>query len=143
METICPSHLLHAGAGTCSFCRQKAGILSRAHRDCQETFKAGWTEMVNLAADAARTHKFDEKTLRLTLAEIARRSHGDGATANQALLEGWKQGVAHAIADGIISPDEEDRLKEFENQMALMTVLRIQAPQYGPHKPQRVFDYPS
>ncbi len=30
--------------------------------------------------------------------------------------------VAHAMADGIISPDEEDRLKEFENQMALMPV---------------------
>ena len=26
------------------------------------------------------------------------------------------------MADGIISPDEEDRLKEFENQMALMPV---------------------
>ena len=40
--------------------------------------------MVNLAAEAARTHNFDEKPLRLTLAEIARKSYGDGTTANQA-----------------------------------------------------------
>ena len=30
--------------------------------------------MVNLATDAARTHAFDEKSLRLSLAEIAKRS---------------------------------------------------------------------
>ena len=64
-------------------------------------FGSGWTEMVAIAAEAARTHKFDEKNLRLTLAEIAHRSHGDGATVNE---EGWKQGVAHSMADGISSP---------------------------------------
>ena len=48
----------------------------------QTTFDAGWTEMVAVATGPARTHVFDEKTLRLTLAEIASRSHGDGATVN-------------------------------------------------------------
>ena len=98
--------------------------------------------MVRLAGDAARFHEFNPNSLQVSLAKIARRSFGDGSTVNQVLEEGWKQGVAHAMADGIISPDEEDRLKELENQMALMTVPRIQAPQYGPHKPQRGFDYP-
>ena len=60
--------------------------------------------------------------VRLTIADIVRRSYGDGSTVNQALEVGWKQGVAHTMADAIISPDEEDRLKEFENQMALMPV---------------------
>ena len=59
--------------------------------------------MVNQAADAARTHSFDEKSLRLTLAEIAHRSYGDRNTVNQALEEGWKQGVAHSMADGIMT----------------------------------------
>ena len=74
------SNLLKSAAGTCRHCRRKAGIIAHAHRDCQETFQAGWTEMVAIAAEATRTHQFDEKTLRLTLAEIARRSYGDGAT---------------------------------------------------------------
>ena len=52
---------------------------------------------------AAIPHVFDEKTLQLTLAESARNSYGDGATVNEALLEGWKFGVDHAMADGIIS----------------------------------------
>ena len=75
--------------------------------------------MVELVADAARTHSFDEKTLRLTLAEIAVRSYGDGATVNQAFEEGWKQGIAHAMADGILTQDEESRLREFRNRLAL------------------------
>ena len=41
-----------------------------------------------------------------TLAEIARRSYGDGAIVNQDLEEGWKRGIAHAMADRIIRPLE-------------------------------------
>ena len=59
--------------------------------------------MVELADDDARSHVFGEKTLRLSLADIARNSCGDGNTVNQALEEGWKRGVDHAMADGIIT----------------------------------------
>ena len=79
------SNLLKSAAGTCPFCHQKAGILARAHRDCQESFQSGWTEMVAIAAEAARTHVFDERALRLTSAEIARRSYWDGNTVNWAI----------------------------------------------------------
>ena len=56
------SNLLKSAAGTCPFCNQKAGVLSRSHSQCRRTYKASWTEMVNLAAEAARTHTFDGKT---------------------------------------------------------------------------------
>ena len=95
------SNLLKSAAGTCRYCRRKAGVIARAHRGCEETFQSGWTEMVAIATEAARTHLFDEKTFRLTLAEIAGRSYGDGDTVNEALEEGWKQGVAGAMADGM------------------------------------------
>ena len=113
------SNLLHAAAGTFPFCLRKAGIIARAHRDYQETFQSGWTQMVTIAADAARTHNFDEKTLRLTLAEIARRSYGDGPTVNEALEEAWKQGVAHSMADGILTQAEETLLREFRDQLTM------------------------
>ena len=67
----------------------------------------------------ARSHAFDEKTLRLSLAEIARNSYGDGTTVNQALEEGWKRGVGHAMADGILTQTEETKLREFRNRLAL------------------------
>ena len=52
------SNLLRSAAGTCRHCRQKAGIIARAHRDCQETFQDGWTEMVAIAAEAAKPQSF-------------------------------------------------------------------------------------
>ena len=112
-------NLLKSAAGTCPFCNQKAGILSREHPECRRTYQAGWNEMVQLAAQAAASHTFDEKTLRLSLAEIARRSYGDGTTVNQALEQGWKQGVDHSMADGIVSQAEEARLREFRDRLAL------------------------
>ena len=77
------SNLLKSAAGTCPFCRQKAGILSRENRECRRTHEAGWNETVSLAAQAMASRDSDEKSLRLNLAEIARRSYGDGATANR------------------------------------------------------------
>ena len=76
------SNLLKAAAGACPFCHQKASVLSRSHSQCRRTYDAGFQEMVSLAAEATRTHSFDEKTRRLTLAEIAKNSYGDGTTSN-------------------------------------------------------------
>ena len=50
------SNLLKSAAGTCPFCHQKAGILSREHPDCRRTYQAGWDEMIRLAGGAARSH---------------------------------------------------------------------------------------
>ena len=113
------SNLLRSAAGTCPFCNQKAGIISREHNQCRETFNAGWQEMVNLTAVAARTHTFDEKGLQLSLAEITRRSYGATTTVNQALEEGSKMGVGHAMADGIMTQAEESKFREFQDRPAL------------------------
>ncbi len=113
------SNLLKSAAGTCPFCNQKAGILSREHPECRRAYDVGWHEMVDLAADAAGSPDFDEGHLRLTLSAVAKISYGNEDTVNQALEEGWKQGVAHSMADGIITQDEEARLREFRDQLAL------------------------
>ena len=75
--------------------------------------------MVQLAAQAAGSPDFDENQLRLTMAAVAQRSYGNGNTVNQALEEGWKLGVDHSMADGIITQDEETRLREFRDHLAL------------------------
>ena len=113
------SNLLRSAAGTCRHCGNKAGVIARDHPECRRTFDTGWDRMVGFAADAARSHDFDEKYLRLYLAEIAHSSYGDGATVNEALEEGWKRGVAHAMADGILTQAEESKLREFRDRLAL------------------------
>ena len=68
---------MKSAAGTCPFCNQKAGILSSEHPDCRRTYQAGWNEMVELAAHAAKPHEFPANSLRVPLTEIAKPSHGD------------------------------------------------------------------
>ena len=113
------SNLLRSVVGTCRYCDNNAGLIARDHTECRRAHDAGFQEMVSLAAEAARDHTFDERTLRLTPAEIAWRSYGDGATVNEALEGDWKLAVDHAMADGIISQHEEIRLRLFKDQLAL------------------------
>ena len=112
-------NLIRSAAGTCPFCHQRAGILFREHSECRRTNQAGWHEMVQLAAQAAGSKDFDEGHLRLTMSAVAKISYGNEDTVNQALEEGWKLGVEHSMADGIITQDEEARLREFRDQLAL------------------------
>ena len=113
------SNLLKSAAGTCPFCNQKARILSREHPECRRTFQVGWNEMVELAADAAKSHEFNPNSLWVSLAEIARRSYGDGSTFNQALEEGWRRAVRKAAQDGSITHEEEFRLRRFRDRLGL------------------------
>ena len=53
------------------------------------------------------------------MSAVAMISYGNEDTVNQALEEGWKLGVDHSVADGIITQDEEARLREFRDQLAL------------------------
>ena len=113
------SNLLKSAAGTCPFCNQKAGILNRSHTECRRAHRAGWHEMVQLAAHAAGSHEFNPNSLQVTLTEIARRSFGDASTVVQALEEGWRRAVRKAAADGSITHEEEFRLRRFRDRLGL------------------------
>ena len=113
------STILKSAAGTCAFCYQKAGILSREHPECHRTHQAGWNEMVELVAHAAKSHEFHPNSLRVSLAEIAKRSCGDASTVARALEEGWRRAHRHAEADGNITHEEEFRLRRFRDRLGL------------------------
>ena len=110
---------MKSAAGTCPFCNQKAGTISRAHTECRRAFQAGWNEMVRLASGAAKSHEFNPNSLQVALAEIARWSYGDASTVNQALEEGWRRTVRKAAADGSITHEEEFRLRRFRDRLGL------------------------
>ena len=113
------SNPLKSAAGTCPFCNQKAGILSREHPECRRAYQAGWNEMVRLASGAARSHEFNANSLQVSLAEIARRSYGNASTVARALEEGWRRAVRKAAADGSITHEEEFRLRRFRDRLGL------------------------
>ena len=71
--------------GTCRYCGQQAGLLQRDHPECRRTHQAGWQEMVQLAAQAASAHTFNEAALRQTLGASANRSRATGEDIDRAL----------------------------------------------------------
>ena len=75
--------------------------------------------MVQLAAQAASAHTFNEAALRRTLQAIAQRSRATDEDIERALEEGFRQGVAQAMSDGIITRQEEERLRTFRDNLAL------------------------
>ena len=72
------SRLLQSLTGTCHHCGKKTGILRRIHPECRQTHQIGFTEMVQLSAQAASAHTFNEAALRQTLEAIAQRSRATG-----------------------------------------------------------------
>jgi hypothetical protein len=72
-----------------------------------------------VAAQAAGTHSFNEATLRQTLGAIAQRSRATQEDIDQALEKGFAQGVTQAMSDGILTRDEEERLRAFRDHLAL------------------------
>ena len=71
-----------------------------------ETHQVGFKEMVQLAPKAACTHTFNEAALRQTMGAIAQRSLATGEDIDRALEEGFRQGVAQAMSDGILTRQE-------------------------------------
>ncbi len=124
------------------YCNQPAGILQRTHPQCRQTHQAGWKEMTQLAAQAAGAHTFNESALRQTLQAIAQRSRATGEDIDRALEEGFRQGVAQAMSDGILTrPIEwEETVHADTGLMGLTTKHIYFAPGYGAcrhHPPMR------
>ena len=93
-------------SSTCRYCGRKAGMLRRRHHQgCEETHRTGWQEMVSLVIQAAMGHSFNEAVLRQSLSAIANRSYATDEDIERALEEGFRQGVAQAMSDGIITRD--------------------------------------
>ena len=62
---------------------------------------------------------FNEAVLRQSPSAIANRSYATDEDIERALEEGFRQGVAQAMSDGIITRDQEERLRAFRDRLAL------------------------
>ena len=113
------SNLIQSLSGTCRYCGQNAGFLRKQHGQCRDLHASGYQEMVQLAAQAAAAHTFNEAALRQTLSDIAQRSRATGEDIDRVLEEGFQQGVTQAMSDGILTRQEEEQLRTFRYRLAL------------------------
>ena len=105
--------------GNCKYCARKAGFLRRSHKDCDNSHRAGRQRMVALVAEAAGRSNFSEAALLGDLKSIAADAYISEDGIRAAIAEGWHQAVKEGLADGILTQDEESRLRDFRDQFAL------------------------
>ena len=105
--------------GRCKYCGNKAGLLRRSHKECDNAHRAGRQRMVALVADAAGQSDFSESALLGDLETIASRAYIDEDAIRAVIAEGWHQAVKEGLADGILTQDEEVRLRDFREQFAI------------------------
>ena len=75
--------------------------------------------MVAVAAQAAGSRNFSQTQLRLDLLEIAQRSYYDGEGIDAVIAEGWHRAIKASLADGILTQEEENRLRGFRERFAV------------------------
>ena len=75
--------------------------------------------MVSLVAKAAGQSNFSEAALMGDLGAIAAGSYIDDDGIRAAMAEGWHQAVREGLSDGILTQDEEARLRDFREQFAI------------------------
>ena len=109
--------------GNCKHCGNGAGFLRGVHGECQSAYEQGWGEMVAIAAEAAEDPQFSHAQLRLDLMDIAKRSFFDGEGINAAITEWWHRAVKASLSDGILTQQEESRLRDFRERLAIDEVL--------------------
>ena len=104
--------------GQCSYCGEKAGLFRSQHKACRSRYSYGFQQMVDMAAEAATRSDFNETSLRKSLAGIANQSYASD-DIDVAIARGWARSVQDAIADGILTRDEEDNLRDFRDRMSV------------------------
>ena len=105
--------------GYCKYCGEQAGFLRKKHQACETVHRAGWDEMVAIAAESARAGEINAPSLRRRLAVIADRSLVSAHRVDVAIAEGWRQAVSDSLTDGVLTREEETRLREFRDHFAI------------------------
>ena len=102
----------------CRYCGHPAGWLRRQHRDCRSVYQDGRHRMITLVEQAAGQSNFSEAKLRNDLSAIAQSAYIPDDSIPAIIAAGWRRAIKASLADGILTQDEEARLRAFRDQFA-------------------------
>lgn len=111
--------------GNCKYCGKPAGLLRSSHAECherqlkRERVAQGGRQRISVEVLRAiqGSASFDE--LETAISEIERSSFIASAERSALLLKGWEKAVEQFLEDGLLDPNEEHRLVEFQERFAL------------------------
>ena len=94
----------------CHFCGRSAGLFSSVHSECQRAYDEGKRQLV-AAIGAAVVGTSDLSTVRSETEGMARRIHLPFHEVDDVLAEAWFLALHCFVTEGILTPEQENRLK--------------------------------
>lgn len=104
--------------GRCRYCGEPAGFLRSQHRGCVDKHIEGGRAIARLVEEAPFSTALDSENLERIRA-IAHRSFVDEAQRRQLCAQGWASAVNHSLQNGVISEEQEHRLVEVADHLAI------------------------
>ena len=103
--------------GICRLCGKDAGIMRKEHKECRKKHDAAIQSLPEYMAE----HLFstDISTVVNRVNEQAGIAYVQELELHEVYVRGWERSVEQAFEDGILSQDEEDKLKDLANRLSL------------------------
>jgi len=102
----------------CKFCGQKAGFLSSYHKDCLDKHNIGINKILQVIEDTL-TNEIDFSNLAAHIQLIANSSFIRPEEINDLYADGFENAVDKFLDDGVLSNEEEEKIKNFIDQLNL------------------------
>src|SRR5690606_23216422 len=104
--------------GKCIYCGEKAGFLKKKHKECELKFQQGKNEYVEVIKstilDESNFNGLEEK-----LISIRQQSYLSEKLHNDLTTRAFVLAVEHFLEDGILSPNEEEKVEKFKERFQL------------------------
>ena len=98
--------------GNCIYCGEKAGFLSKRHKECQCKFDIGKSDIISLIKQIGK-QKLELSSLKNEIINTAKQSFIDEETLTNLYIQGFELLVDEAFEDGVLSADEEENFLNF------------------------------
>ncbi len=104
--------------GICKFCREPAGFLSRAHKNCKYQYNEAKSDIMSLFKDIDSIDA-NLQSLEKKITTKAKSGYIDKDKKKQLIIAGWEQAVDNAFADKVLTEEEESTLAKLQNHFSL------------------------
>lgn len=104
--------------GKCIYCGEKAGFFKSIHKECEKAFNQGKIQYINeIKSTIVSGNGFN--SLESKLDNIRKNNYVKTNHHNLLLTKAFDSAVESFLDDGILSTEEEDKIKEFQNHFNL------------------------
>lgn len=101
--------------GKCIHCGEKAGFLKKKHKECELKFQQGQNQYVEVIKSSI-VGDTDFNDLNEKLDHIRKSSYLPSNLHNELITVAFDSAVEHFLDDGILSPDEEEKVSTFKEE---------------------------